>query len=91
MLYALMGTAAFLALMHAFGHFKERLSSREKGYFLEALDRYRATRIPLSVPVGILRSYVVRFEEGYLEEQAFFEPYPEALVTVTDSGKGRMR
>jgi uncharacterized protein YbgA (DUF1722 family) len=43
----------------------------------------------LSVPVGIVESYIVRFDQAYLREQRFFQPYPEELVNITDSGKGR--
>ena len=76
-------------LMHAMGYFSKQLTSKEKAFFLDSLTDFRKQRIPLSVPVGILKSYVVRFDESYLERQTFFEPYPEALLSVTDSGKGR--
>jgi uncharacterized protein YbgA (DUF1722 family)/uncharacterized protein YbbK (DUF523 family) len=82
-------TSCINVLMHAMGYFSKQLSSKEKSYFLETLQEYRDQRIPLSVPVGIVKSYVVRFEEPYLAEQTFFDPYPEAMVSVTDSGKGR--
>jgi uncharacterized protein YbgA (DUF1722 family)/uncharacterized protein YbbK (DUF523 family) len=82
-------TSCINVLMHALGYFKKQLSSREKKFFLAALDDYRARRVPLSMPVGIMRSHIVRFEEAYLEDQTFFEPYPADLITVTDSGKGR--
>ena len=76
-------------LMHAMGYFSKELGSREKAFFLDSLTDFREQRIPLSVPVGILKSYIVRFNEPYLARQAFFEPYPEAMISVTDSGKGR--
>ena len=38
---------------------------------------------------GVLRAWVVRFDQPYLREQTLFEPYPEDLVQITDSGKGR--
>ena len=76
-------------LMHAIGYFSKELSRREKTYFLSALDEFRDRCLPLSVPVGIIKSYIGRFQEPYLARQAFFEPYPEALVSITDSGKGR--
>lgn len=76
-------------LMHALGYFSKSLSSREKAFFLDALERYRVGKIPLSAPIGIMNSWIVRFEEPYLMQQAFFEPYPEELVEITDSGKGR--
>lgn len=76
-------------LMHTLGHFSERLSAREKAFFLDSLERYRARKVPLSAVIAVLRSWIVRFEDAYLAEQVFFDPYPEALVEVTDSGKGR--
>jgi uncharacterized protein YbgA (DUF1722 family)/uncharacterized protein YbbK (DUF523 family) len=82
-------TAAINVLLHALGYFKERLSSAEKAFFLDAIEGYRQGRLPLSVPVNLVRSYIVRFDEPYLKEQVFFNPYPEGLVAITDSGKGR--
>jgi len=77
--------------MHALGYFKEGLNSEEKAFFLDSLQRYRTGKVPLSVPVGILRSWVVRFREPYLAQQALFQPYPEQLIEIADSGKGRDR
>jgi uncharacterized protein YbgA (DUF1722 family) len=79
------------AMMHAFGHFSGELKKEEKEYFLEMLERYRGAKVPMSVPLGILRTFVIRFDDEYLKQQTFFEPFPDALVTVTDSGKGRER
>lgn len=76
-------------LQHAFGYFKNSVSKEEKAYFIDTLDKYVEGRIPLSVPVGIVRSFIVRFGEDYLAQQAFFEPYPIELVAISDSGKGR--
>jgi len=45
--------------------------------------------IALSIPLHILRSYVVVFESEHLFHQTFLEPNPSELVEVTDSGKGR--
>jgi uncharacterized protein YbgA (DUF1722 family)/uncharacterized protein YbbK (DUF523 family) len=82
-------TAAINVLMHALGYFKDRLNSDEKAFFLDSLERYRSGKLPLSTPTGILRSWVVRFSEPYLSRQIFFQPYPEALMDIADSGKGR--
>ena len=78
-------------MMHAFGYFSERLSSEEKRFFLNTLEEYRREQTPLSVPLSLLRSYIVRFKEGYLMQQTFFEPYPVEFLAVRDSGKGRAR
>ena len=77
-------------LQHAMGYFsKDRIEKRETHHFLDVMEKYREGTLPLSAPVSILRSFIVRFEEPYLSRQAFFEPYPEELVSITDSGKGR--
>jgi uncharacterized protein YbgA (DUF1722 family)/uncharacterized protein YbbK (DUF523 family) len=76
-------------LMHAMGYFSKQLTRKEKAFFLDSLEDFREQRVPLSVPVGIMKSYLVRFEEPYLMQQTFFDPYPEAMLSVTDSGKGR--
>ncbi len=82
-------TTAINVLMHALGYFSEDLSSEEKTYFLDALEKYRAKKVPLSVPISLIGAWIVRFQEPYLARQTFFAPYPESLVTISDSGKGR--
>ena len=75
--------------MHALGYFKKQLSAREKRHFLELLEAYRLGGTPLSNAVSILRSWVMRFEAEYLYEQTFFHPFPEDLMVLDDSGRGR--
>lgn len=82
-------TSNINVLMHALGHFSEGLSSSEKSFFLNTIEEYRDERIPLSVPLNTLKSWAVRFEDDYLMQQTFVEPYPFELVEITDSGKGR--
>jgi uncharacterized protein YbgA (DUF1722 family)/uncharacterized protein YbbK (DUF523 family) len=75
--------------MHALGYFKAGLSHPEKEHFLASLEKYRAGKIPLSAVLAIMNSWLARFGDEYLRQQIFFEPYPEGLVEITDSGKGR--
>jgi uncharacterized protein YbgA (DUF1722 family) len=82
-------TSNINVLMHTLGYFSKSLSHHERSFFLETIERYRSSRIPLSVPLNIVRSWIVRFEEPYLSQQTFFDPYPGDLIEVTDSGKGR--
>jgi uncharacterized protein YbgA (DUF1722 family)/uncharacterized protein YbbK (DUF523 family) len=77
-------------LMHALGYFKTELSTREKRHFLETLRAYRHGRAPLSSAVSILRSWIVRFDTEYLSSQTFFHPFPEELMALEDSGRGRV-
>ncbi|MBJ8028611.1 DUF523 and DUF1722 domain-containing protein [Bacillus cereus group sp. N21] len=74
---------------HIFGYFKDKLNKQEKEYFLTLLQKYADKKIPLSNLLVVLKSWVLRFEDHYLLRQTYFEPYPEALVEISDSGKGR--
>jgi uncharacterized protein YbgA (DUF1722 family) len=83
-------TSAINVLMHGFGYVSDDLTSGEKAFFLDSLEQYRNQHVPLSVPTSVIRSWIVRFDVGYLADQVYFEPYPQDLVEVLDSGKGRI-
>ncbi|AFQ26324.1 DUF523 and DUF1722 domain-containing protein [Bacillus thuringiensis] len=74
---------------HIFGYFKKNLKNQEKEHFLTLLQKYKEKKIPLSSLLSVLKSWALRFEEQYLLRQTYFEPYPETLVEISDSGKGR--
>ncbi len=78
-------------LMHAFGGISDGLSKSERKFFLDLIEEYRDERIPLSVLTKIIQSWAVRFNNQYLLEQTFLNPFPKKLVEITDSGKGRSR
>jgi uncharacterized protein YbbK (DUF523 family)/uncharacterized protein YbgA (DUF1722 family) len=84
-------TSVINVLVHGSGYFKSVLSDREKRFFRNRVERYRQGRIPVSGVSTLLHGWAVRFGTDYLLEQAFFEPFPEALLNVADSGKGRLR
>jgi uncharacterized protein YbgA (DUF1722 family)/uncharacterized protein YbbK (DUF523 family) len=70
------------ALSHAFGHVSPGLSAGERAFFLEQLDELRAGRAKLASTLTLLRGWVLRFGEPYLERQAYFLPYPKQLITA---------
>jgi uncharacterized protein YbgA (DUF1722 family)/uncharacterized protein YbbK (DUF523 family) len=78
-------------LMHAMGHFSNRLSTEEKSYFLDSLMDYRDGRIPLSVSMGVIRSWIVRFDDDWLENQTYFHPFPSRLLDVELTDSCRIR
>ncbi|MFC2100178.1 YbgA family protein [Candidatus Bipolaricaulota bacterium] len=82
-------TGSVNVLLHVLGYVSDGLSAAEKAFFLDELERYRSQRVCLSAPTSLLRSWIVRFDVPYLMDQFYFEPFPEALVEVLDSGKGR--
>jgi len=84
-------TSPVNVLQHCLGYVSDRLTAAEKRFFLQQMELYREARIPLSVCLGIMRSWVIRFQEPYLMRQTFFSPFPEGLleVEVTDSCEWR--
>jgi uncharacterized protein YbgA (DUF1722 family)/uncharacterized protein YbbK (DUF523 family) len=77
-------------LLHILGYFSKKLASKEKAYFLDQLEIYRNKQIPLVVLTAILQSWALRFDQIYLLQQTYFEPFPRELMHITDSGKGRI-
>jgi uncharacterized protein YbgA (DUF1722 family)/uncharacterized protein YbbK (DUF523 family) len=72
-------------LMHALGYFQESLVPREKQHFLAMLEAYRKGREPLSSAVSVFSSWIIRFENAYLAQQTFFQPFPDELTGMSDS------
>lgn len=81
-------TSNINVFMRAMGHFSERISHKEKEFILDTIEKYRKGLVPFSGPLYVIKSYIVRFDENSLINQTFFEPYPEELVDLRDSGKG---
>lgn len=82
-------TSHINVLMHLMGYFSGDLSSDEKEFFLNQLQQYRREKLPLSALTSIMKSWAIRFEDEYLLKQRYLEPFPNSLVEITDSGKGR--
>ncbi|MGB9941126.1 YbgA family protein [Methanosarcina sp.] len=75
-------TSNINVLMHAFGHFSEKLSSQEKALFFDWIQKYREGKTSLCPATNTIRSWAVRFEDQYLTNQTLFEPYPEGPMEV---------
>ena len=74
--------------MHALGYFSKDLNSKEKKYFLNALEKLRTQIITISGVNSILESWMARYDQPYLSKQTFFQPFPQELIDPLDSGKG---
>jgi uncharacterized protein YbgA (DUF1722 family) len=83
-------TTAFInALEHVKGYFSKVIQPGERAFIEDSIEMYREERVPLSVPLNLLRANAIRFENEYINNQVFFEPFPMELMSITDSGKGR--
>lgn len=77
-------TSNINVLFHMFGYISQNLNKNEKEFFFQTIDKYRNGQVSLSVPTSILKSWILRFDENYLENQSFFAPYPDGLLTIED-------
>ena len=67
-------------LEHLFGYLKKRVSSIEKREIAFAISEYRAGRIPLVVPISLLRFLVASHDVAYVRGQLYLEPHPRELM-----------
>lgn len=73
-------------LLHIFGYFKKQLIKEEKEHLLNACNEYKQGIIPLIAVIKLLNLYVKKFDELYLKQQKFLNPYPPELALRSDLG-----
>ncbi len=66
-------------LMHLQGYFKRVLNKQQKAELRKVIDDYRVGLIPLLAPLTLIKHYLNSYPDGYLEQQKYFQPYPEEL------------
>jgi uncharacterized protein YbgA (DUF1722 family) len=73
-------------LQHMMGYFKKRLSSEEKAELLEVIGQYHEGLTPLLVPLTLLRHYVRKYDQQYLQGQVYLSPHPTQLMLRNHAG-----
>ncbi len=67
-------------LQHMMGYFKKQLSTEEKAELLEIIGQYQDHLVPLIVPLTLLRHYVRKYDQQYLQGQIYLSPHPAQLM-----------
>src|SRR5262249_49540688 len=67
-------------LRHAVGRFRGRLDAADRGELLARIEDYREGRVPLVVPITLLRHHVARLGLEELAGQVYLEPHPRELM-----------
>lgn len=67
-------------LMHVMGYFRKELGAEEKQELLELIGQYHDGLVPLVVPMTLLRHYVNKYREPYLQQQFYLCPHPAELM-----------
>ena len=67
-------------LQHLSGFLKQNLDAADKRELLESIDNYRRGRVPLLVPITLLRHHLRCYPQPYLSEQYYLAPHPDELM-----------
>jgi uncharacterized protein YbgA (DUF1722 family) len=67
-------------LMHVMGFLKNKIDSDDKQEMIEVMDSYRHGKVPLIVPITLMRHHLRRFPDEYISSQYYMAPYPEELM-----------
>jgi uncharacterized protein YbgA (DUF1722 family)/uncharacterized protein YbbK (DUF523 family) len=67
-------------LQHIMGYFKKVLSQEEKEELLALITQYHDRLVPLIVPLTLLRHYVRKYDQKYLQQQVYLSPHPAELM-----------
>lgn len=70
-------------LMHLAGHVKRSLSSDDKAEMLGLIHAYRQGRLPLVVPMTLLKHHLRRNPDAYALSQHYLQPCPDDLSPRT--------
>lgn len=76
-------------IIKLFEKYKNMLNEEEINMFNGLIESYENQRIPFSTLEVVIKMYETRFKDKDILNQTFFYPYPENLINITDSGKGR--
>ncbi len=66
-------------LAHLAGYLKRRIDSGDKAELVRLIDEYRLGRVPLVVPITMLKHHFRRCPDSYVGHQFYLQPHPEEL------------
>jgi uncharacterized protein YbgA (DUF1722 family)/uncharacterized protein YbbK (DUF523 family) len=66
-------------LQHMLGYFKTSLDADARAELLALIEDHRAGRVPLVVPMTLMRHHVRRQRVAYLAGQSYLDPHPREL------------
>ena len=67
-------------LMHMMGYLKTTLTRGDKKEFISLLDQYRSGKLPLIVPITLLKHHLRSVSVPYIRQQTYIQPYPDDLM-----------
>jgi uncharacterized protein YbgA (DUF1722 family)/uncharacterized protein YbbK (DUF523 family) len=69
-------------LQHVAGFFSPRLDAGDRAELTQTIHEYRLGRLPLVVPLTLVRHYVRKLQVPYLLDQVYLNPHPDELMLL---------
>jgi uncharacterized protein YbgA (DUF1722 family) len=66
-------------MQHIMGYFRRNIDSGDKAELAQTIEAYRRGEVPLIVPITLLRHYLRRHPNSYMERQHYLHPCPDEL------------
>ena len=67
-------------LQHMAGYFRDRLDQGSRLELADAIEEYRQGRLPLIVPITLVKHHVRATGQSYLSGQIYLQPHPRELM-----------
>jgi uncharacterized protein YbgA (DUF1722 family)/uncharacterized protein YbbK (DUF523 family) len=69
-------------LQHMAGYFRGRIDAADRDELLALIDEHRLGRLPLVVPLTLVRHHARRLDVAYLLGQVYLDPHPKELMLL---------
>ncbi|MCU7805412.1 MAG: DUF523 and DUF1722 domain-containing protein [Candidatus Thiodiazotropha sp. (ex Lucinoma borealis)] len=66
-------------IQHIMGYLKKRISHDDKITLSASIESYRQGKIPLVVPINLLKHHIKYHPDEYLQKQVYLQPYPDSI------------
>ena len=69
-------------LEHIRGYLKQELDKDDKKELSDSIENYRLGRLPLIVPITLLRHHFRKYPNEYIERSYYMQPHPDELMLL---------
>jgi uncharacterized protein YbgA (DUF1722 family) len=69
-------------LQHMAGYFRGRIDVGDRDELLSLIEEHRMGRLPLVVPLTLVRHHARRLDVTYLLGQVYLDPHPKELMLL---------
>jgi len=69
-------------LEHIRGYLKKALDKDDKKELTDSIENYRLGRLPLIVPITLLRHHFRKYPDNYIEQSYYMQPHPDELMLL---------